>query len=73
MVEPLNETELKKEITEKKERLSQLKRDGFFGIGDRIRSQKFASLESRRRREEIRILGRKLLELRNEQNRNTPE
>lgn len=69
----MNASDLKALITEKKERLSQLKRDGFFGIGDRIRSQKYASLESRRRRQEIRDLEEKLLNLVHEQNRNIPE
>ena len=64
----MDASELKRQITEKKERLSQLKRDGFFGIGDRVRSQKYSSYECRRRRQEIRNLEEKLLNLLHEQN-----
>ena len=68
----MNQEEIKKLITEKKNRLTQLKQDGFFKIGDRIRSQKYASLEVQRRRREIKDL-ENLLNFEHEQNKSLSE
>ena len=53
---------LKAEISNKKNRLNQLKRDGFFSPNSFTGSQKWASLEARRRRQEIKDLENKLSE-----------
>lgn len=61
---------LTNEIKEKKIRLNILKRIGFFKVGSKSLSQKYATIEAHRRREEIRNLESKLLELKYEHYRN---
>lgn len=56
---------IKKLISEKKIRLNELKRDGFFSQNSFSRSQKYGSLEARRRRSEIRLLTSRLEEISN--------